>query len=158
MPLDVILKHAGTGKELHSEGYYHEGSEGRMLLVTTIHDNYGLFKSSAFTAQGTTEMVTPKGNGSIQMTDLIITFEKKGSAVITLNYHDGTNTVTIFKGTVTDAPLNFSSNFKGRWQGWQGAHIDVVITGADVVGNIAIGYVTHPTIGSLPYSDWNAER
>jgi hypothetical protein len=158
MPLDVILRHSATGKELHSEEYFQEGEEGRVLLITTIPENYGLFKSSAFTAQGTTEMITPKGNGSIQITDLIITFEKKGSAVITLNFHDATNTVTFFKGTTTDAPINFSSNFKGRWQGWQGAHIDVVITGADVIGNIAIGYVLYPTVGSLTYSEWNALR
>jgi hypothetical protein len=64
MPVDVILRDSSTGRELHSEEYFQEGSEGRVLLITTIPDNYGLFKSAAFTAQGTTEMVTPKGNGS----------------------------------------------------------------------------------------------
>jgi hypothetical protein len=88
----------------------------------------------------------------------MITFEKKGSAVVTMNFHDGTNTITIFKGTVTDAPINFSSNFKGLWQGWQGAHIDVVISGADAIGNISIGYVLHPVKGSLTYSEWSALR
>jgi hypothetical protein len=158
MPVKAILTDSGTGKALHSEDYYVEGSEGRVLLITTIPENYGMFKSAAFTVQGTTQMITPTGNGSVQITDLLVTFEKKGSAVVTLNFHDGTNTVTIFKGTVTDAPMNFSSNFKGRWQGWQGAHIDVVTSGADVIGNVAIGYILYPTIGSLPYSEWNSLR
>jgi hypothetical protein len=158
MPVNVILTDSGTGKSIHSEAYNVEGGDGRVLLTTTIPENYGMFKSAAFTVQGTTQMITPVGNGSVQITDLIITFEKKGSAVITLNFHDATNTVTFFKGTTTDAPINFSSNFKGRWQGWQGAHIDVVITGADVIGNIAIGYVLYPTVGSLPYSEWNTLR
>ena len=156
--LKVALADQKTGIDLHSEIYKQEGFSGQVLLTETIAGHYGVFKTAAFTVQGTTELITPKGSKSIQITDLVVTFEKKNSGVVTINFHDGTNTAPLFKATLTDAPVNLSSNFRGRWKGWMSAHIDVVISGADAIGTVAIGYIIHPAASSLSYTEWAAAR
>ena len=156
--LRVALTDLKTGEALHSEEYNQEGYSARVLLTENIPAHYGKFKTAAFTVQGTTELITPKGTNSIQLTDLIITFEKKNTSVVSINFHDGTNTAPILKATLTDGPLNLAQSFNGRWQGWQTAHIDVVIATADAIGSVAIGYVIHPADASLIYSQWAAAR
>ena len=156
--IKAVLTDKGSGISLHSEEYYMEEGVGRVLLVTTIPKEYGFFKTAAYTVQGTVEQVTPKGGESIEITDLIINFEKKNTAVVTINFHDGTNTAPLIKATLTDAPINMASNFVGRWQGWADAHIDVVISGADSIGTVAIGYVKHPKADSVSYSEWASRR
>lgn len=156
--IKAVLTDKASGIPLHSEDYYMEGEEGRVLLVTTIQKQYGFFKTTAYTVQGTVEQVTPKGGESIEITDLIINFEKKNTAVVTINFHDGTNTAPLVKATLTDAPINMASNFVGKWQGWSDAHIDVVISAADAIGTVAIGYVKHPKKDSVSYSEWTSRR
>ena len=158
MSLPVVLVDEGTGNALHSEPYYLEGEEGRVLLTETISGHYGTFKTAAFTVQGTTELISVKGSESIKLTDLIVSFEKKNLASVTINFHDGTNTAPLLKATINDAPVNMSCNMAGNWHGWQGAHIDVIIAGANAIGTVAIGYVKYPTDGGLPYAEWNARR
>jgi hypothetical protein len=158
--IKTTLIDASTGTALHTEGYYQEGAEeeARLLIITDIPKYYGVFKTTSYTAQGTTQQVTPKGSGSILLTDIIVTFEKKNLGVVTINFHDDTNTVPIIKATLTDAPCNLSMNFNGRWQGWASAHIDVVISGADSIGTVSIGYVLVPPNDSLSYSAWDSKR
>jgi hypothetical protein len=158
MPLKIVLVDLATGQALHSEDYFLEGEAGKVLLTTSIYRHYGVFKTASYTVQGTTEQVTPSGGGSLELTDFIISFEKKGSGVVNINFHDGTVTVPIIKITLTDAPVSIAHDFAGHWHGWADAHIDVVISGADSVGTVAIGYVKHPAPDSLSYSEWNARR
>ena len=156
--LKVVLTDEKSGQALHSEEYQQEGFKNRILLTETIAGHYGVFKSASFTVIGTTELVTPKGSNSIQITDLIVTFEKKNTATVTINFHDGTNTATLLSATLTDGPLNLSSNFRGRIRGWNTAHVDVVIAAADAIGSVAIGYVIHPAATGLAYAEWNSRR
>ena len=156
--IQVVLVDKGSGVPLHSEKYYMEGGNGRVFLVTNIQKQYGLFKTAAYTVQGTVEQVTPKGGESIELTDLIVTFEKKNLGVVTINFHDGTNTAPLVKSTLTDGPINMACNFVGKWHGWSDAHIDVVISGADSIGTVSIGYVKHPKANSVGYAAWNARR
>ena len=156
--IKAVLTHSATGKELHSEEYYQEGEEGRVLLVQTIPKHYGFFKTYAYTVQATVEQVSAKGDGSIELTDMIVTFEKKNLGVVTINFHDGTNTAQLFRAPLTDSNVNLSCNFVGRWKGWAAAHIDVIISGADAIGTVAIGYLRHNEANSLPYAEWNAIR
>ena len=154
----VVLIDGATGKALHNETYTHENTPEPMLLVTGRRDFYGIFKTIAYTAQGTTQQVTPKGAGSIELTDLIVTFEKKALAFVTINFHDTTNTAPIFKAALTDAPVNIAIPFAGRWQGWSEAHIDVIVSGADAIGNVSIGFMHSPASESLSYNAWNVRR
>ena len=156
--LKVVLTDEKTGASFHTEEYQMEGVKNRVLLTETIAGHYGVFKTSAFTVAGTTELITPKGNKSIQITDLIVTFEKKNTATVAINFHDGTNTAPLFKATLTDAPVNMSSNFRGRIRGWNTAHIDVIIAGADAIGSVAIGYIIHPSEIGMIYEEWVAAR
>lgn len=158
MPIEAVLIHSASGKALHSEEYYMEGEEGRVLLIQTIPKEYGFFKTYAYTVQGTFEQVTPRGSGSLELTDMIVTFEKKQAGIVTINFHDGTNTAQLLKSTLTDSNLNLSMNFVGRWKGWASAHIDVIISGADSIGTVAIGYMHHNEKHSLGYSDWLSRR
>ena len=156
--IKAVLIDKGSGIPLHSEKYFMEKQEGRVLLVTNIQKEYSFFKTAVYTVQGTTEQITPRGGESIELTDILITFEKKILGVVTINFHDGTNTATIIKSTLTDGPVNMAANFVGRWQGWVDAHIDVVISGADSIGSIAIGYIRHPKINSVYYAEWTSRR
>ena len=158
MAVKAILIDSGTGIELHNEGYYQEGEEGRVLLIQTIPKEYGYFKTYAYMVQGTFEQVSPKGSGSLELTDMIVTFEKKNTAIVTINFHDGTNTAQLFQAPLTDSNVNMSCNFVGRWKGWASAHIDVIISGADAIGTVSIGYMRHNEKHSLAYSDWNSRR
>jgi hypothetical protein len=157
MPAKTVLIDSATGQALHTEEYEHEGKSGRTLLITDMKSHYGVFTSASFTTATTTQIITPRGNGSVEITDLIVSFEKKNATVITISFHDGTNTVTIFKGTVTDAPINLAIPLAGKWQGWESAHIDIT-TSADCVGCISIGYLHKLNMESLSYNEWLARR
>lgn len=157
--IKVALTDLASGKELHSEDYCQEGCEGRrVLLVTNIPKHYGFFKTYAYTVQGTFEQISARGDGSLELTDMIVTFEKKNLGVVTINFHDGTNTAQLLKSPLTDSNLNLSINFVGRWKGWAAAHIDVIISGADSIGTVAIGYIRHNEANSLAYGEWNSLR
>jgi hypothetical protein len=156
--IKAVLVDLASGKSLHSEEYHQESEAGRVLLTTTIHKHYGFFKTAAYTVQGTFEQITPPSGFSLELTDLIVTFEKKNLGVVTINLHDGTNTAPLMKVTLTDAPVNMVSNFSGRWRGWKDAHIDVVISGADSIGNVSIGYLKHDPNDTLTYNQWTAAR
>jgi hypothetical protein len=158
MPAHVYLIDAATGQALHTEDYPLYGADDKILAVIVPQKVHGVFKTAAYTVQGTFQQITPVGNGSIELTDMIITFEKKNTGVVTVNLHDGTNTAPIVKVTLTDASCNLAINFSGRWKGWAAAHIDVVISGADSIGTVAIGYVHHDAANSLTYSEWNSLR
>lgn len=159
MTIKAVLYDSALGVPIHSEKYLQEvGGEAMILAVTDVPKSYGFFKTTTFTAQATTELVTPRGNQSILLTDLIVTFEKKNLGTVRINFHDGTNTETIFYATLTDAPVNVAINFTGRWQGWKTAHIDVITGGADSIGSVAIGYVRCPENASMDYTAWVAAR
>lgn len=135
-------------------------NRGEVLAVLPPQAVDGAFKSAAFTAQtATTKIVEPIGDGSIELTDLIVAFEKKQNAVVTLRFMDAdNNTETIWYADLTDGAINFAIPFKGNWKGWRGAYIDIVIATADADGSISIGYVHHDKAHSISYSEWDARR
>ena len=89
------------------------------------------------------------------LTDLIISADKVNSGSITLQFTDGTETVVIYKGITTDAPINISLAVAGRFRGWADARIDLVTVGA-VDANVTLGYLSLSQ--SLTYSVWNSAR
>ena len=87
-----------------------------------------------------------------------MSFEKKNTAEVSINFHDGTNTELVWFGDMTDASVFFSANLGSRWQGWKDAHIDIVVANAGLDGSIGIGYVKVGQDGTLDYDTWNSLR
>jgi len=126
------------------------------LAVITDAMVYGVFKSISMSQGGTTTMCSPTGDGSVVLTDLMLTGDKKAGS-LTLQFNDGTNTEIIGVFPLTDAPLAFSISFNGRWQGWKSAWLEAI---SSAVGNItaSVGYYKVGREQSLNYNDWNKRR
>ena len=138
---------------------FYETTFGAVLAVTNNQKQNGVFKAQKFSATTTgTTIASPDGDGSIELTDLIISFEKKNTAEITIRYNDGTNTEIIWFGDATDGLINVAISFQGKWQGWKGAYVEVVIANAALDGSIGIGFIKHSEAESLSYYKWNARR
>ena len=116
---------------------------------------HGTFKAVTFTSSGTTTIVSPKDTGALLITDIALFGDKVNSGSLELKFTDGTNEATLALATVTDAPVNFSQSFVGRFQGWADARVDLVVT-QNVTGSATIGYVKVPD--GLPFLQWDALR
>ena len=142
-----------TGKALDTM----DTARGDIVLgVSTGGAVHGVFKTATRSTAGTTVIAIPDGNGSIVLTDLIATGEKKAGTLI-IQFADGTNTVIVATFYLTDAPLAVAIPFAGRWQGWQGARLEMVTS---IVANVTVtlGYYKVDKPGSLSYDDWSAIR
>lgn len=157
MPLEAIIV-GPNGEPLHTEEYTLYGKELKILSTLTPQKAHGRFKTVAFTVQATAVMATPESGGSIELTDMIVTFEKKNLGVIALRFYDGTNEAPIAKATLTDSAFNGVIPFVGRWRGWKDAYVDAVLSGADAIGCVAIGYVKHKALGTQTYEEWKDDR
>jgi len=158
MSVKAVLIDIATGKALK---VYDFGVLGRMLAVADPLRANGVFKTTRITAAGgtgSTKVATPTGDGSIVLTDLVVSFEKKASAEVTLQFNDGTNSELVWFGDMQDAPISFGISFAGRWWGWRSAYLEIVVAGAGLDGSLGVGYVKLDKANSLTYSDWNARR
>lgn len=131
---------------------------GKMLLSMGPECCAGHFKSVTHTTNTTTTMTSPVGQGSLLLTDLIIAAEKITGGVATVRFYDGTHAVNIFSALCTDAPLNIAMSFKGRFQGWKGAYMQVISSASNMDATYTLGYMLIPEEFSLSYASWNAER
>lgn len=130
---------------------------GGTLIATDPCKLCGTFKATTFSAAGTTQLVTPTGGGSIVLTDIIITTEKKASGTLTVTLTDGTNSIDIIGIQTNDAPCNLAIPIAGRFPGWKNARVDVT-TVEDYEATVTVGYVKIPAHESLSYAKWNALR
>ena len=134
----------------------------KCLVTSTVAKAIGHFFAVTRTSAGTTAICTPTGSGGIVLTDLIITSDKVNAATVTVQFTDGVNTVVIATAHVTDAPCNIAIPIAGRWEGWQGARIDVVTVGVVTVGvvktTVSCGYYKISENVAVPYAEWNARR
>ncbi len=155
MPPKVILIEAKTKEVLGVV----DTAFGKILCVQAPGKAFGVFKSQKFTATTAgTSMAKPLGDGSVELTDLIISFEKKTGAEVTIQFNDDTRTELIWFGDLQDAPISFGMSFAGNWQGWQNARVEVVIAGANLDGSVGIGYIKRFKKDSLVYGEWDARR
>lgn len=149
-----VLTNSKDKKSLHTL----DGWEDSPVLVTTNYQSMqGSFKSVSRTTAGTTILTQPIGEGTIILTDLIVTTDKVNGASVTIQFTDGTNTVVIMLAQVTDAPCNIAIPFTGHWQGWRSARLEVVTVGT-VKATVACGYFKLPKSKALEFSDWDARR
>jgi len=131
--------------------------EEEVIIVEDYVTAFSTFKSVAPTAQSTTTIVTANAGGSIVITDILLAVKKKNSAVVTLQFTDGTNVEVLYAADVTNGELYLSHTVKGRMQGWKDARLDLVIAGADVDVNCTIVYMQVPN-SDLLFADWDALR
>jgi len=153
------LVHAKTGKSLHVEDYWslrHSNLGDQAVLVTASPASiHGTFKSATRTGAGTTQLVLPRANGSLLITDILISGEKQAGSTAEVRFTDGTNTVTVFLASQVDAPPSFAHSFHGRLQGWRDARIDFITSGAGDA-TLLVCYTKVPE--GLLFAEWDALR
>jgi len=146
------------GRIVHVEendaGHALTGNE-RTLAVTTLPQSHGVFKAASRTSAGTTTLVTPKSEGSLQVTDILLSADKVNSGTVELRFTDDTNTETLLLSNVTDAPVNLTISALSRLRGWKDARLDMITVNA-VKAYITVGYIKH--LDALSFSEWNEER
>lgn len=131
---------------------------GNALCVTNFETLNAHFKSATRTTDGTTIITEPSSGGSISLTDLIVTAEKRAAGGhITIRFTDGTNTINIALINIIDAPVNLAIGFSGRWKGWVNARLEMV-TDEDFSATVSAGYLKVDPAHTLLYAAWDAER
>lgn len=146
-----ILVNPANGKALHID----EQDGRQILVVTTENFIHGTFKTVNHLAAGTSTITEPQGDGAIALTDLIVNTDKTNNGTIVVRFTDGTESVTIFAGTATDAPINFAIAFNGRWEGWRNARVEMQTTLA-LTASVALGY--YRLERGDQFAAWDARR
>ena len=133
-------------------------SWGNALCVTNFETLNARFKSATHSTATTTIISQPSSGGSISLTDLIVTAERRAAGgSLTLRFTDGTNTINIAVASVTDAPVAFALGFSGKWQGWLNARLEMVTDQAFPV-TVSVGYLKVAPQHTLLYAAWDAQR
>lgn len=144
---------AGTNSEYHwADGLV---SKEPLHVITTEGGRHGVFKSTSRTTAGTSTISEPELNGSLILTDLIVSSDKTNASTITIRFTDDTNTVNVAVFDSGNAPVATAISFTGLWQGWKNARLEMV-TVANVTATAALGYLKLDT--GLQYADWDNLR
>ena len=123
-----------------------------------VTDHYAMdtrFKTTTRTTAGTTEIVAPTKDGSIVLTDMIISTDRVASSELLLFFGDDTRQITIYDGYANDAPINLAVGLHGAWTGWKDASLKMT-TVTTIKATVAVGYIKIHT--GLEYREWNALR
>jgi hypothetical protein len=159
MTIKATLTHGRTGKQLHVDDFWaprrSQPGDQTLLVVTNPYSAHGAFKSATRTTAGTTTLVTPNANGSLLITDILISGEKQTSSSAEVRLTDGTNSATVFLASQVDAPPSFAHAFQGRLQGWRDARIDFITSGAGDA-TLLVCYTKVPE--GLLFAEWDALR
>jgi len=154
MTLKAILTDSKTGRALHTANVGILTTDP-VLVVQGEAAIIGVWQSVNRTSAGTTTITTPVLNGSVIITDILISTTKTAMTDLLLQFTDGTETEVIFKVDTSNNPHAFGVTIRGRLQGWKNARIDMVTTGA-VDATITLGYFKVPT--GLDFKEWDARR
>ena len=150
--IKVILLDTTTGKALNTI------KDTFDIPTIAVTDNYlqnVCFKSSTRTSAGTTIIASPKEDGAILITDMIISTDRVANSQLTVFFDDGTYNISIYDGYANDAPLNLALGFHGGWIGWKDASLEMT-TVAAIKATVAVGYMKIPK--GREYEEWNALR
>lgn len=152
--IKFYLADIGTGKQVDIK----DGTQGeKTLIVESLSRLRGCFKATTHTEADTSTITEPDEDGSIILTDIVFTAEKKVGGTATIRFYDGTNTVNIIVVDVTDSAVNMATSLNGCWQGWKDARLELV-TVLDFDCTISVGYVKIPSLQTQCYSAWDARR
>jgi len=152
-----MIKTKAIAKGTNSEYHWASGlvSKEPLPVITTEGGRHGVFKSVSRSTAGTTTITEPELNGSIILTDLIVSSDKTNASTVTIRFTDGTNTVNVAVFDSGNAPVATAISFTGLWQGWKNARLELV-TVANVTVTTALGYLKVDE--GLQYADWDNLR
>lgn len=159
MTLNAKLIDAKDSKSLDVKDFWGErvslDPDARHLLVTSPMGVYSRFKSVESSVAETVVVTQPDDDGSLIISDIILSTERQNAGTVTIQFTDGVQTELIYKAFATDAPTSISTALTGRLQGWKDARIELVnVGGTDCT--LLITYVKVPN--GLPYAEWDALR
>ena len=153
-----VVLHDPNGKTLHTEEYTIYGANERVLSTTTSQREHGVFNNVALTTNGTyVKIATPFGDGTIEVTDLIISGDEKAGGSVVVRFNDGTNTAIVHTIYVASRAATASVNPVGKIQGWKAAYLEAAVVGDNFSANVTAVYIKHIKTGKI-YSRWNCER
>lgn len=159
MAVDVHISDHATGEDVDVYNTFsptRSVSEGGVALsVIDPNSVFGQFKAANRTSAGTTIITEPRLGGSVGLTDLIISADRVNSATVTVRFTDGTNTINLYRGITTDAPINIAVPIGGRFRGWANARIELVTTGI-VDASVTLGYIKYSE--GLQFASWDKLR
>lgn len=117
------------------------------------------WRSGINDAAETIDVVSPDTNGSIFITDLILTSSRKvANSTIILQFHDGTNTEKIMEIEGETAPVEFSHAFAGGLPGWKDAVLQVITDQAAMYVVTLVSYIMVSEDLTKTYNDWSEDR
>lgn len=148
-----------NGRPLHTFGQEFGGEVRQILAVINPQQALGLWQSVSWAAAvAKTPLISPDGDGSIEITDVLIAAEKKAGGSIKIHFEDSaTNTKDVINTTVADGVVNVASNFVGKVQGWQGAILYYTIVGT-YKGSVLITFSKHDAANSKTYTQMVSEN
>ena len=127
----------------------------RALMTTNPVWRHSTFKSIEFAGPLTAALVLPNDDGSLILSDLVVTGDKVNGGSVEVQFTDDVDEAIIIKPVTTDAPVAISISFNGQVRGWKDARIDVIVTGV-VIGSVLATYIKVP--GGLPFAEWDELR
>lgn len=152
--LKVQLTDAETNKKLETQKQF-----GEPVLITQTHRAiFGTFKAVTNSGSQTQTIVAPPSNDGLVLTDLLISSDKTANSTVTVRFTDGTNTINIFVGDSSNAPITLGIAFQGHWAGWQGARLELL---TDTVGQSATATVGYYKVDEKyvdTFTAWDAKR
>ena len=129
------------------------------LITESLARLNAKWRSGINDAAETIDVVSPDTNGSIFITDLILTSSRKvANSTIILQFYDGTNTEKIMEIEGETAPVEFSHAFAGGLSGWKGAALQVITDQAAMYVVTLVGYIKVSEDLTKTYNEWDAER
>jgi hypothetical protein len=156
MAIKVFLAHSQDNQTLDCK----PGFTGVCTLVTeSLARLSAKWRSGINNAAETIDVVSPDTNGSIFITDILLTSSKKvANSTIILQFYDGTNTEKIMEIEGETAPVEFSHAFAGGLSGWRGAILQVITDQAAMYVVTLVGYIKVSEDLTKTYSEWSADR
>lgn len=157
----VKLISGEDGADLHVEqpydGFHRITNDTNLLVVTDPYRTHGAFQTAQIITPTTTTVVAPEGDGSLVITDIVVSAKKVNNTSLTLQFSDGVNTAVILAPDTINEPVSFSWAPQGRIQGWRNAAIQVItgLAGTPAV-TVTVGYMRAPT--GLLFAEWDAHR
>ena len=156
MSIKVFLANPQSNQVLDCEA----GFTGKCTLIAeSLTRLDSRWQSGINNAAETINVVSPDTNGSIFITDLLLTSSRKvANSTIILQFYDGTNTEKIMEIEGETAPVEFSHAFAGGLSGWKGAILQVITDQAAMYVVTLVGYIKVSKDLTKSYSEWDAER
>ena len=148
--------YGSDGKPLHSELDTIHG-KGEVLAITTSQREHSVSVTKSWVGVvSNVRIATPRANGTLEILDLVVSGSKKTAGTLTIRWNDGTDTDTLFVGSVDDAAINIAMAFAGKVESWKGAYLEYT-TVSVWTGSLLITYVHHILPGPT-YAEWDSRR